>query len=120
MPVDAPTALRTLALPLLLAGGWSTAAGLLVVGRSRRSDFTLGLGEVLLGAMLLATVEVLYLSDAIRFGGALVLGVDDLLALGLLGVASGFVVSLGLNTAWSQSPPPNVLAIPRATLPAKR
>ncbi len=120
MLVDAPSALLPLALPFLLAAGWSTAAGLIVVGRRRRRDSTLGFGEVLLGAMLLATVEVLYLSDANRFGGALILGVDDLLALGLLGVASGFVVSLGLNTAWSRSPSPRVLAIPRATLPAKR
>ncbi len=120
MFVDAPAALLNLALPLLLSSGRSAAAGFLVVGRRRRSDVALGLGEVLLGAMLLATVEVLYLSDANRFGGALVLGVDDLLALGLLGVASGFVVSLGLNTVWARSPPPKVLAIPRATLPAKR
>ncbi len=112
--------MTAVSLPMLLGLGWALSAALVFVGRVRHSGSLLGAGELLLGLMLVVTVEAYYLYEAYRNGGALLLHPEEILALGFVGLASGLVVMLGLETAWSGASPSRSRARVPAAPPAKR
>lgn len=118
--METAAAMATVSLPALLLVGWASAAGLLVLGWKRHSELLAGSGEFLAGLMLAATPEVLYVYQAYVNGGILVAHVDDLLALGLLGMAGGLLAMLGLGRAWARPAPRPRRPVPLAAPPAKR
>ncbi len=120
MSMETAVSMTVVSLPLLILLGWVVAAGLVVLGRMRCSNLLVGAGELVAGAMLVATPEVAYLHEAYVNGGVLVVDPVDLLALGMLGVAGGLVIMLGLSTAWSRRAPSRLPPGFQAAPPAKR
>jgi len=96
------------------------AAVLIVFGWRRRSGRILGSGELVAGLMLLLTPEAFYLAQAAYNGGLFPADYGDLLGLGVIGLAGGFVAMLGLSTAWSRSPFPREPGGTLATPAGKR
>ncbi len=120
MPVETATAMAAVSLPMLVGLGWTAAVLCLILGRVRRSSALLGTGQILSGVMLLATLEAFYLHDAYANGGNLVVQADDLLALGLLGMAGGLLAMLGFSRVWSRPSTADGRARTSAAPPAKR